>query len=76
LPNGEVREERVLLEDEADAPFVGLAKEPSGGVQPNVVTERDPPTRRPHEPRDGSEHRGLTRTRRPDQGDGAVDLER
>ena len=76
LPDGEVREECVLLEDEADAAFVGLAKEPPVGVQPNVVTERDPPARRPHEPRDRSEHRGLARTRRPDQGDGAVDLER
>jgi hypothetical protein len=71
-----MREERVFLEDEAHATFVGLAKEPPVGVQPNVVTERDAPPRRPHEPRDGSEHRGLTRTRWPDQGDGAVDLER
>ena len=76
LPDREVREERVVLEDEADATFIGLAKEPPGGVQPNVVTERDPPARRPHEPRYGSEHRGLPRTRWPDQGDGAVDLER
>ena len=76
LPDGEVREECVFLEDEADAAFVGLAEEPPGGVQPDVVTERDPSSRRPHEPCDGSEHRGLARTRRPDQGDGAVDLER
>jgi hypothetical protein len=76
LPDGEVREEGVFLEDEADAAFVGLAKEPPGGVQPNVVTQRDPPARRPHQPGDGSEHGGLTGTRWPDQGDGAVDLER
>ncbi len=75
LPDSEVREERVFLEDEADTTFVGLPKEPPVGVQPDVVTERDPATWRPHEPRDGSEHRGLTRTRWPDQGDGAVDLE-
>jgi hypothetical protein len=76
LPDSEVREERVFLEDEADAAFVGLAKEPPGGVEPNVVTQRDPPSRRPHQPRDRPEHRSLTRTRRPDQGDGAADLER
>jgi hypothetical protein len=76
LPDSEVREERVFLEDEADAPFVGLAKERPVCVQPNIVTEGDPPTRRPDEARDGSEHRGLTRARWPDQGNGAVDLER
>jgi hypothetical protein len=37
LSDGEMWEERVLLEDEPDTALVGLAEEPAGAVQPNVV---------------------------------------
>ena len=76
LANGQVREERVLLEDEPDAALVRLAKHASLAVEPDVVAERDPPARRPHEPGDRAQHRGLAGARRPDERDGAVDLER
>jgi hypothetical protein len=51
-----MREERVLLEDEPDAPFVRLPKEPHVGVQPNVVAECDPSSWRADETGDCSQH--------------------
>jgi len=41
LADGEVREERVLLEDESDPAFVRLAEDPPLGVEPHVVAKRD-----------------------------------
>ena len=76
LADGQVREERVFLEDEPDSPLVGLAEETALAVEPDVVAERDPPARRPDEPRDRAQHRGLAGARRADEGDGADDLER
>jgi len=72
----QMREERVLLEDEPDAPLVRFPKEPRVGVQPNLVAERDPSPWGADETGDCSQHRSLARTRGPDQGDGALDLER
>jgi hypothetical protein len=71
-----VREERVLLEHEPDASLVGLAEETPVAVQPEVVAKRDPSAPRADESRDRPQHGGLAGTRRPDQGNGAVDLER
>jgi hypothetical protein len=71
-----VREERVFLEDEPDTALVGLAEESSVAVQPDVAVECDPPPRWGGEPGDRLEHRGLACTRRPDQRDRPVDLER
>ena len=76
LSNGQVREQCVFLEDEADAPLVRLAEEPARAVEPDVVAERYPSPRRTHEARDRPEHRALAGARRPDEGDGAVDVER
>src|SRR5512132_4035851 len=76
LAHGEVREERVLLEDETDTAFVRLAKDVTPAVQPDVVAERDLPAPRTGEAGDRPQHRRLARTRRPDEGDGAVDVER
>ena len=61
LADRQVREERVFLEDEADAPLVRLAEEPPRAVQPDVVAERDLPARRTHEPRDRPQHRASCR---------------
>ena len=41
--NRQMREERVVLEDEADAPPLGRDGDPPGGVEPHLVAERDPP---------------------------------
>jgi hypothetical protein len=71
-----MREEGVLLEDEADATLVRLAKDPTRTVEPDVLAERDPAPRWPHESGDRSEHRRLAGARRADERDGAVDLER
>jgi hypothetical protein len=75
LADSEVREERVLLEDKADAPLVRVAKEPPVSVQPDLIAESDPSSWRTDKSGDCSEHRGLAGTRWPNQGDGAVDLE-
>ena len=76
LAHGEVRKERVLLEHQSDSALVRLAKEPPLAVEPDVVAECDPSPRRPDEPGDRPEHGRLAGPRRPDQGDGPVDLER
>src|SRR5712692_7074553 len=76
LAHAHVREERVLLEDEPDAPLVRLAEDPPRGVEPDLAVERDPSHRRPREPGDRPQHRRLAGARRPDESDGPPDLER
>src|SRR5262249_40357132 len=75
LPHGHVREERVLLEDEPDAPLVGLAEDLPAGIEPDLVVEGDAPGRRLDETRDGAEKRRLAGTRRPDESNRSLDLE-
>ncbi len=65
--NRHVREERVLLEDQPDGAAVGRPVELARRVQPDVVAERDPSVRRPLQPRDVAQDRGLARPARPDE---------
>jgi hypothetical protein len=71
-----VREERVGLEDETDAPLVGRAEDACRSVEPNLVVERDPPGGGPNEAGDRAQRRRLAGARRPDQGDRSPDVER
>ncbi len=74
--DAQVREERVLLEDEPDLPLVGPAEEPAVDVDPHVVVERHPAGAGPHQARDHAQDRGLARARGPHERDRALDLER
>ena len=63
----EVREQRVLLEHEADRAAVGRPVDPARGVEPDVVAERDPPRARAVQPGDRAQHGRLARAGRADQ---------
>ena len=76
LAHGQVREQRVLLEDEADAPLVRLLEDLPRRVEPDLVAVRDAAALRPREPGDHPEHGGLARAGRPDERERALDLER
>ena len=76
LAHRHVREEGVLLEDEADAALVGLQEDVRLGVEPDVVVEHDPPARRTDETGDGPQHRRLAGARGADERDRPLDLER
>jgi hypothetical protein len=68
-PHGQVREERVFLEDEADAaPFRGKV-DASLGVEPGLVSERDPPALGSQQACDRPQHARLARARGPDDRD-------
>ena len=56
--DAQVREERVLLEHQADAPFLGRAA--GLRVEPDLAVERDPAVRL-REPGDRAQHRALAR---------------
>jgi hypothetical protein len=75
LAHVHVREERVLLEDEADPPLVGLAEEPFRRVEPGVRVEGDPARGGPYQARHGSENRGLSGSGGADEGNSALDVE-
>ena len=60
-PHAEVREERVVLEDEPDSPLVRLEADPTGDVNPVVAVQRDPSLGRPEQPRYRAQHRALAR---------------
>ena len=75
LADVHVGEERVLLEDETDSALVGLAKQPLRRVEPDVRVQGDPPGGRLDQAGDRSEHRRLAGSGRPDERDGAFDLE-
>jgi hypothetical protein len=62
--DGEVWEERVLLEDEADRAAVGRAVDLARRVEPDVVAERDPAVRRRSQAGDRAQDRRLARARR------------
>jgi hypothetical protein len=74
--HAEMREERVVLEDEADAAMLGRQREAEGAVEPGFAVERDAAAARLGETRDDAEHRRLPRAGGPDEGDGAGHLER
>ena len=75
-PHGQVREERVVLEDEPGPALVGLQVDRLQGVEPRLAAGRDPPGLGPRQPGDRAQHRRLAGPRRPDERDGALDLER
>ena len=62
-----MREQRVLLEDEAHGAPVGRAVDLARTVEPDVVAERDPPVRRLLQAGDVTQDRGLARPARPDE---------
>ena len=57
--NAQVREQGVLLEDEADAPLLRPPDDPALGVEPDVVAVRDATVRSARQPGDHPEHRCL-----------------
>src|SRR5262249_7833291 len=74
LAHGHVREQRVLLEDEPDAPL--LRRQVPVGIDPDVVVDGHTSGLRPCQARDDPQHRRLARARRPDERDRPLDLER
>ena len=64
-----VREQRVLLEHEADRAPVGRPVDPPRAVEPDVVAERDPAARGPVQAGDAAQHGRLARARGPDERD-------
>src|SRR5437763_376313 len=70
VPDVEVREEGVVLEHEADTPAFRRQRRPVGAVEAYVAAGGL------RESRDDAEHRALACTRRADERDGALDLQR
>ena len=71
-----MREEGVVLEDEADAPLLGRERDAPLGVEPGLSVERDAASTRLGEARDDAQHRRLAGAGGPDERDGARDVER
>ena len=69
-PHRHVREERVLLEHEADGASIRRSIDAPLGVEPDVVAERDAPAVGPPQPGDGAQHRRLAGARGPDEREG------
>src|SRR5206468_6258773 len=67
LADGHVREQRVLLEDEPDAPLLGRPVEAALFVEPGDVADRDRSRTWTHEPRERAQQRGLPGARGPDE---------
>ena len=65
-----VREQRVLLEDEADRAPLGRQVDLRGGVEPRPLAERDAPAVGAPQPGDGAQDRRLAGARGPDERDG------
>ena len=76
LANGQVREERVVLEEEADGALVYRSVDPARRVEPGLPADLDPPFPWTHEPGDRAQDRRLARAGGADQGDRPVDLQR
>ena len=64
-----VREERVLLEDEADRAPLGRQVDLPRGVEPRPLAERDPPAVGAAQPGDRAQHRRLAGARGTDERD-------
>ena len=67
--HGHVREERVLLEDEAHRAALGRQVDLRGGVEPRALAERDAPAIGAPQPGDGPQDGRLARARGPDERD-------
>ena len=76
LANGQVREERVVLQEEADGALVHRSVDPARRVEPGFSADLDPAFPWTHEPGDRTQDRRLARAGRADQGDRPVDLQR
>jgi hypothetical protein len=76
VPNVEMREECVLLEEVADATSLRRDVGALRRVQEHLVVECDVALVRTQEPRDDAKHRRLPRTGRPDERDGLAALDR
>ena len=63
----EVREERVLLEDEPDRAALGRQVDPRLRVEPRRCSERDAAALGPNQSRDRAQHARLPRSRRSDE---------
>ena len=63
----EMREERVLLEQVADAAPLRRHVDAAFGVEPDAVGERDDAVARPQQARDDAQHRRLPGSRRADE---------
>jgi len=73
----QVREERIVLEDVADRPGFGRDVDPPRGIEPHVVSERDPARLRSQQPGDRAQEGRLAGARRPDERERPLpDLER
>src|SRR5215207_3095920 len=66
LLDRQVREECVVLEDEADGALFRGAVHSSLRVEPNLVAERDQPAIRARKPGDRAQHGRFARARRTD----------
>ena len=75
LADGHVREERVFLEDEADAPLFGRQVDAAIAVEEDEVVDRDSSRPRAREPGDRAEDRGLPGAGRTDERERRSDLE-
>ena len=62
--DGQVREERVILEHEAHRTALWRQVDPPGYVEPGLAARLDPPPPRPHEPCDCPQQARLARPRR------------
>ena len=69
-PHRHVREQGVLLEDEADRAALGRQVDLGGGVEPRAPAQRDAPAVGALQPCDRAQHGRLARARWPDEGDG------
>jgi len=74
--HAQVREQGVLLEDEADAPLLRPPGDPLLRVQPDLVAENDPAAGRTRQAGDHAQYGRLARPGGPDERDGALDVER
>ena len=63
----EMREERVLLEQVADAPALRRDVDAAARVEQDGLAERDDAALRPQQPGDDAQHRRLPGARRPDE---------
>ena len=75
LADGQVRKERVVLEDEPDPSSLRQDEDAALGVEPGLVVAADPPARRLDEAGDRVEDGALAGAGRPDERDGRIDLE-
>src|SRR5262249_42116108 len=75
LANGEMREERVVLEEEADAPVVWAEGDAFGGIEPARAVRRDAARRRQAQACNRADYGRLPGAGRLDEGDRRVEVE-